>query len=148
MSNATTNNSLSKPKWLIRQPPTFKNVGICSPNPLRIDAPGQVYPASNAVAVPGRTTVSVWGLTGVDMYRLALWCAPTNRTADADKTFSLTYLAACRYRQRELKHSCPLQNHSVSQTIISLIHCRQPQRYTHCASVIEPAFYLTAAVTG
>ena len=27
------------PKRPIRQSPTFKNVGYCSPNPLRIDAP-------------------------------------------------------------------------------------------------------------
>ena len=42
MPNATTNNSLSKTcnqKWLIRQPPAFKNVGVFPPNPLRIDAP-------------------------------------------------------------------------------------------------------------
>ena len=42
MPNATTNNSLSKICNTNDQsvkPPTFKNVGDCSPNPLRIDAP-------------------------------------------------------------------------------------------------------------
>ena len=35
------------PKWLIRQPPTFKNVGDCSPNPLRIDDPARISPVAN-----------------------------------------------------------------------------------------------------
>ena len=42
MPIATTNNSLSKifnPNDQSFKPPTFKNVGDCSPNPLRIDAP-------------------------------------------------------------------------------------------------------------
>ena len=41
MPNVTTSNSLSKRKWLIRQPPPLSKMWeIALPTPLRIDAPG------------------------------------------------------------------------------------------------------------